>query len=46
MIIWVDEQLSHALAPWLASRFAVEAYSVDELGFAQAQEPHVQPARW
>ena len=38
MIVWVDEQLSHALAPWLAARFSVEAYSVDELGFAQSED--------
>jgi predicted nuclease of predicted toxin-antitoxin system len=38
VIIWVDEQLSHALAPWLAARFGVEAYSVDALGFAQSED--------
>lgn len=41
MIIWVDEQLSHALAPWLAARFAIEAYSVHALGFAQADDRQI-----
>ena len=41
MIIWVDEQLSHALAPWLAGQFGVEAYSVDDLGFAQSEDLNI-----
>jgi predicted nuclease of predicted toxin-antitoxin system len=30
--------LSHALAPWLTERYSVEAYSVDDLGFAQSED--------
>ena len=41
MILWVDEQLSHALAPWLAARFAIEAYSIHTLGFAQADDRQI-----
>ncbi|MBW3654994.1 MAG: DUF5615 family PIN-like protein [Gemmatimonadetes bacterium] len=38
MTIWVDEQLSHALAPWLTARFPVDASSVEDLGYAQAED--------
>jgi predicted nuclease of predicted toxin-antitoxin system len=46
VIVWIDEQLSHALAPWLAARFSVQAHSVDELGFSQADDTAIfQAAR-
>jgi predicted nuclease of predicted toxin-antitoxin system len=38
MTFWVDAQLSPSLAPWLAERFAVEAYSVKELGYRDATD--------
>jgi predicted nuclease of predicted toxin-antitoxin system len=41
VIVWVDEQLSHALAPWITAQFSVEAHSVDELGFAQADDREI-----
>jgi predicted nuclease of predicted toxin-antitoxin system len=41
VIIWVDEQLSHALAPWLTARFSLAAYSVDDLGLAQADDRRI-----
>ena len=35
MIIWVDAQLSPALAPWLTSELGIEAYSVRYLKMVQ-----------
>ena len=32
MIIWLDAQLSPALAPWLQETFNVEAYALRDLG--------------
>ena len=41
MIIWVDAQLSPALAPWLNSEFGVEAYSVRYLNMVRAKDPQI-----
>jgi predicted nuclease of predicted toxin-antitoxin system len=38
VIVWVDAQLSPALAPWLAATFGVEALSVRHLGLAAAKD--------
>lgn len=38
MIVWVDAQLSPALAPWLAEQFGIEAYSVKWLGLRDARD--------
>ncbi len=38
MIVWVDAQLSPALAPWLTQEFGVEAYSVRHLGLVRASD--------
>lgn len=38
MILWIDAQLSPALAPWLATRFRIEACSVEHLGYRDASD--------
>lgn len=46
MIVWVDAQLSPALAPWLTEEFGIEAYSVRYLELLHAQDPGIfQQAR-
>ncbi len=41
MLIWVDAQLSPALAPWLAEHFRVDAYSVKYLGLRDATDDEI-----
>ena len=41
MIIWVDAQLSPALAPWLTATFGVEAISVRRLDLVHAKDPEI-----
>ena len=41
MIVWVDAQLSPALAPWLTNEFGVEAYSVRYLNLLHANDPGI-----
>jgi predicted nuclease of predicted toxin-antitoxin system len=41
VIVWVDAQLSPSLAPWLAERFAVEAFSVGQLGYRDATDDEI-----
>ncbi len=36
MIVWRDAQLSPALAPWLAERLGIEAFSLKFLGYRDA----------
>ena len=36
MVIWTDAHLSPALAPWLASAFAVRAAAVRDIGLREA----------
>lgn len=38
MILWIDAQLSPALAPWITARFDVEAFSVKHLGLRDAAD--------
>ncbi|HXA17885.1 MAG TPA: DUF5615 family PIN-like protein [Thermoanaerobaculia bacterium] len=46
MIIWVDAQLSPALAPWILEQFKIEALSVRRLGLLNAKDPVIfQAAR-
>jgi predicted nuclease of predicted toxin-antitoxin system len=46
VIIWVDAQLSPALAPWLSQEFGVEAISARRLGMVKAKDPEIfQAAR-
>ena len=39
MIIWVDAQLSPALAPWITNQFAVDAASARHLGLVETTDP-------
>jgi predicted nuclease of predicted toxin-antitoxin system len=41
LIIWVDAQLSPALAPWLAAAFGVDAFSVRFLDLVRANDPEI-----
>jgi len=41
MIIWIDAQLSPALAFWLADRFAVEARHVRDFDLVEATDPAI-----
>lgn len=41
MIIWVDAQLSPALAPWLTQKFGVEAFSIRYLNLLRAKDPQI-----
>ena len=41
MILWIDAQLSPALAPWIEERFAVGTYSVKRLGYRDAEDPDI-----
>jgi hypothetical protein len=38
MIIWIDAQLSPALAPWIETTFGVEARALRELGLRDATD--------
>ena len=38
MILWIDAQISPALAPWITDEFGVEAYSVRYLGLRDAED--------
>jgi predicted nuclease of predicted toxin-antitoxin system len=39
LTIWVDAQLSPALAPWIQQEFGVEAYSARHLGLLTSKDP-------
>jgi predicted nuclease of predicted toxin-antitoxin system len=41
VIVWVDAQLSPALAPWLTKEFGTEAYSVRYLNLVRAKDPSI-----
>jgi predicted nuclease of predicted toxin-antitoxin system len=41
VIIWVDAQLSPALAPWLKDQFGVDAFSARYLEMVRAKDPEV-----
>jgi predicted nuclease of predicted toxin-antitoxin system len=46
LIIWIDAQLSPALAPWITATFGVEGHAVRELGLHRAKDPPIfQAAR-
>jgi len=38
MIIWLDAQLSPALAPWIQSTFNVETHALRDLGLRGATD--------
>ena len=41
MIIWIDAQMSPALARWLADRFAIEALHVKHLDLVEASDSSI-----
>lgn len=41
LIVWVDAQLSPALAPWLTEAFGVPAYSARYLGLQSAKDREI-----
>jgi len=41
VIIWVDAQLSPALAPWIYEHFQIESLSVRRLGMLKAKDPAI-----
>lgn len=41
MIVWLDAQLSPALAPWLCEQFGVDASSLVRLGLRDATDPEL-----
>jgi predicted nuclease of predicted toxin-antitoxin system len=46
VILWIDAQLSPALAPWITQRFGVSAFSVKHLGLRDSEDPDIfQAAR-
>jgi predicted nuclease of predicted toxin-antitoxin system len=46
VILWIDAQLSPALAPWVSERFGIEAYSLKWLGYRDAADHEIfQAAR-
>jgi Domain of unknown function (DUF5615) len=46
MILWIDAQLSAALAPWITQQFGIDAYSLKRLGYRDATDPVIfQAAR-
>jgi predicted nuclease of predicted toxin-antitoxin system len=46
VIVWIDAQLSPALAPWITQRFGVSAFSVKRHGFRDSEDPDIfQAAR-
>lgn len=44
MIVWVDAQLSPAIAPWMAATFGVDAYSLRDLGLRDATDRAIYAA--
>jgi predicted nuclease of predicted toxin-antitoxin system len=41
VIVWVDAQLSPAIAPWLTEQFGITAFSVRYLNLVFAQDPTI-----
>lgn len=41
MILWVDAQISPAMAPWITEQFGIEAYSVKWLGYQDATDQEI-----
>lgn len=41
MNIWIDAQLSPAIATWISSAFAVDAVAVRELGLRDANDTEI-----
>lgn len=46
MIVWVDAQMSPAIAVWISSNFSIEAVAVRDLGLKDAKDKEIfQAAR-
>lgn len=41
MIIWIDAQLSPALAPWMAEQFGVQAVALRDIGLRDAKDREI-----
>jgi predicted nuclease of predicted toxin-antitoxin system len=41
MILWIDAQLSPALAPWLFSAFDISAFALRDLGLRDATDRQI-----
>lgn len=41
MILWIDAQLSPALAPWIRETFGFEAHSARDLGLRDAKDVEI-----
>ena len=41
VIVWIDAQLSPALAPWLKQEFGIDAFSVRYLDLLRANDPRI-----
>lgn len=41
MILWLDAQLSPAMAPWITNTFGIEAVAVRDLGLREALDPPI-----
>jgi predicted nuclease of predicted toxin-antitoxin system len=41
VILWIDAQLSPALASWIAEHFKIEAFSVKYLGYRDANDRQI-----
>jgi len=41
LIIWIDSQLSPALAPWITATYGIESHAVRELGLLRAKDPPI-----
>ncbi len=44
MILWLDAQLSPAIAEWLRMRFDLDALAVRDLGLRDAEDPEISAA--
>jgi hypothetical protein len=38
VILWIDAQLSPAMAPWISDTFGVAAHAIRDLGLREATE--------
>lgn len=41
MILWIDAQISPALAPWITAEFGIEAYSIKYVGLRDAEDREI-----
>ena len=41
VILWLDAQISPAMAPWLRMRFGIESVAVRDLGLCEAEDPEI-----